>query len=209
MRAWERQDGETTKAFEAFAIYRDLGPDRSLDEAYHRYRGDKEAAKRRRAPRYFQVWSSKHRWVERCRLFDAHLEELALAKLEEEWIRRRNEVRETEWSISTQLLERLQAMLEHPITEELHEEDEATGVEVTIIKPARWSYNTVRLVAESISKLQRLATGQATNRSELSGPDGGPIHIREEELDLSDLTDDELATIEEILARARSRGGEG
>jgi len=204
MRVWERQEGESAKAYEAFAAYRDLGPDRSLPAAYRQRYGKKPAAGG--VPGYFLAWSSAHRWVERCRLYDAHLEEQALAELEGEWIQRRNRVRDTEWSISERLMERLEGMLEHPLTEEVVEEDDEDGLRVTTIKPSRWTLNTARLIAESISKLQRLATGQATSRNELTGPDGGPISIQQEEtLDLSDLTDDELATIEEILARARSR----
>jgi hypothetical protein len=46
---------------------------------------------------------------------------------------------------------------------------------------------------------------QENFRHEHSGPDGGPIQTEEKAEDLSHLTDDELAQLDTILAKARER----
>jgi hypothetical protein len=67
---WERQPGESDRAFAAFAAYRDLGARRSLNEVcrqlYPTQTGRKRAATGR-----VQHWSRAHRWVERARAWDA------------------------------------------------------------------------------------------------------------------------------------------
>jgi len=53
---WEQQDGETSKAFRAFAIYRDMGPDRSQR---------KVAAELGIRTNTTDRWATKYHWVER------------------------------------------------------------------------------------------------------------------------------------------------
>ncbi|MGH8965906.1 MAG: hypothetical protein ACRDXB_11340 [Actinomycetes bacterium] len=60
---WERRDGETTPAFEAFRTYRDLGAGRSI-------RTVREALGK--SSQLLERWSSTHDWVARVRAFDAH-----------------------------------------------------------------------------------------------------------------------------------------
>lgn len=59
---WERQEGETSKAYHAFSVYRDLGHERSVVKVA------KELGKSRRV---IEVWCLKHRWVERCSAWDS------------------------------------------------------------------------------------------------------------------------------------------
>lgn len=58
---WERQPEETVKAFEAFVIYRDLGPERSITKVTQTLNKSRPL---------IGEWSSKYRWVERCAAFD-------------------------------------------------------------------------------------------------------------------------------------------
>jgi hypothetical protein len=61
---WERQRGETPKGYQAFSVYRDLGPKRSL----------KAAAKALgKCVRLLQGWSTKHHWQERALSFDEYV----------------------------------------------------------------------------------------------------------------------------------------
>lgn len=59
---WERQEGETAKAFEAFCVYRDLGIQRSIAKT------GKSLGK---TCAHLEAWSSKYNWVERATQWDA------------------------------------------------------------------------------------------------------------------------------------------
>lgn len=58
---WERQPGETAKAFKAFCVYRDLGPDRSIAKA---------GAALGQLPGGLEDWCSKNEWVKRSMAWD-------------------------------------------------------------------------------------------------------------------------------------------
>lgn len=73
---WEQQEGETSKAFEAFCVYRDLGPSRSVAKACRMLGKSKGTLER---------WTTKYQWTQRATAWDAevarvktqaHLEEL-------------------------------------------------------------------------------------------------------------------------------------
>jgi hypothetical protein len=62
---WERQDDESAPAFEAFALYRDQGRDRSV-RAVGRSLGKSGAL--------IERWSSEKDWVRRAAAYDRHLD---------------------------------------------------------------------------------------------------------------------------------------
>jgi hypothetical protein len=64
---WERQEGESARAFEGFATYRDLGPARSL-AAVGQALGKTKAA--------CEPWSSRWGWVERAAAWDDEADRL-------------------------------------------------------------------------------------------------------------------------------------
>ncbi len=67
---WDRQEGETSLAYEWFCRYRDMGADRSHA---------KLVQKHGKAPNYArttQAWSRKNSWVERAEAYDAHIESI-------------------------------------------------------------------------------------------------------------------------------------
>lgn len=70
---WERQDGETSRSFEAFTTYRDLGPTRSLRQAAGIYYGAESTPKPHRI-RQFKEWSRQNMWVARAEAYDAEQE---------------------------------------------------------------------------------------------------------------------------------------
>lgn len=81
LKSYDRQDGETIKAYAAFCIYRDLGTQRSIRETVKRYySGDSPAN-----IRHLERWSSKYQWIYRCKDYDRD-EEI----LERERVRSRN-----------------------------------------------------------------------------------------------------------------------
>lgn len=58
---WERRENETSKAYEAFCVYRDMGPDRSMRATAERL-GKSQGL--------MEGWSAKHEWVNRASLWD-------------------------------------------------------------------------------------------------------------------------------------------
>ncbi len=65
---WEKQKGESTQAFEAFGLYRDMGESRSLSKVGHQLNKSKALMGR---------WSTKWQWVNRALAWDAELDRVA------------------------------------------------------------------------------------------------------------------------------------
>jgi len=65
---WERQPGETNKAYYAFTLYRDMGYKRSLVKVGQKYGGN------RNIRALMERWSSQYNWVERVTAYDDYLE---------------------------------------------------------------------------------------------------------------------------------------
>lgn len=70
-RPWDRLEDETPRAYAAFCVFRDLGPDRKICEAVRIH----YAGKRCRA--IVDEWAHAHGWDERVRAYDAHCQRLA------------------------------------------------------------------------------------------------------------------------------------
>jgi hypothetical protein len=66
---YERQPGESTKAYAAFCIYRDLGPNRGLREACRQFYGEGRANLAQ-----LDTWSSRWNWVSRAKAWDDELD---------------------------------------------------------------------------------------------------------------------------------------
>lgn len=72
---WERQKGETRKAYEAFSLYRDGGPTRSYQSVANMLSKSLAVIKR---------WGSRWNWVERSRLYQDHLDSINRFEQEQE-----------------------------------------------------------------------------------------------------------------------------
>jgi hypothetical protein len=75
---WEQQPGESAIAFVAFAIFRDLGAHRSLDEAsrlYHRKPGQEpdrpQTGTKKRKSGQVRLWYKSWNWRARAEAYDA------------------------------------------------------------------------------------------------------------------------------------------
>lgn len=146
---WERQPGESLRAYEAARVYFELGPSRSLAAV---------AQKCKKSVSLVARWSSRWSWRERAAGYDQHMAMVemnarrqALAQEAEEWARRQTELRDQEWEASRALLERAREMLAFPLTTVV-ENDGAT-----IVQPARWSFKDVAAFLDLASKLGRRA----------------------------------------------------
>jgi hypothetical protein len=81
---WERRPDESTKAYEGFAIYRDLGTRRSIEAAWKLYiKQDKKTAG------YFGQWAADFDWVARAAAYDDYIDREARKKLDRDAIRRK------------------------------------------------------------------------------------------------------------------------
>jgi hypothetical protein len=153
---WEQQPRESSRAFGAFSVYRDLGPRRSLRAAAAAFYERSAAALERQVDK----WSRAFRWVERANAWDRHLD--AEACQAQEQARREmaeRHVREAR-ALQAKALERLRALR----PEELEPAD------------------LLRYIVEA-AKLERLALGEpdTLQRHEVTGPGGGALRFSLEE----------------------------
>lgn len=95
---WERQEGESAKAYEAFMVYLKLGDERSQQAV------GKELAKSRQL---ISRWSATYRWVERAAAYDADIQRKAHAAA----VRKQKKMAERHISIALQLQEKALAAL--------------------------------------------------------------------------------------------------
>jgi len=70
----ERLANESARAYQAFCIYRDLGPSRSIDQAWRSRRSSSKGGSARR-PGHWAAWSQKYKWVERAEAYDDSIDE--------------------------------------------------------------------------------------------------------------------------------------
>jgi hypothetical protein len=77
--SWERLAGESSLAYAAFCVYRDLGAERNVRRAVDA--AEKDEGKRERRYRVWRNWSTQFRWRERSADYDKYLEKLKQAEL--------------------------------------------------------------------------------------------------------------------------------
>ena len=97
---WERQPGESAQAYEAFAIYRDMGSNRSLRVV---------AEKLSKSYTLIGRWSREKKWGERCRAYDNHLDD----KARQEALQKYKKMRTRHIGIALQLQEKALAELKN------------------------------------------------------------------------------------------------
>jgi hypothetical protein len=143
IRFFERQPGETPKAWEAFKIYRDLGGHRSLAKTSELYYGSTANLAQ------IGVWSRKNAWVDRVTAYDDYHEMIrreAIEKYERshgtDLAKREARTQEELLEVKEILLPKMKSMARWPL-EKRRVEHDAEGNEVTHIYPAKWSFHTL------------------------------------------------------------------
>ena len=77
--SWERLTGETSAAFAAFCVFRDLGFERTIRLAVENYEKDK--AKQKGKYNVWRNWAAEYRWRERTADYDRYIENLKLGEV--------------------------------------------------------------------------------------------------------------------------------
>jgi hypothetical protein len=146
---WGRQHGESDKAFEAFAIYRDLGPTRSTQEV--------AIAVAKSAP-FIRRWSAKWSWVARASAWDDEADRLRRERDLVERQESRRKMLDTHarggaalHEIGSNVLDRFD--LSNPETAEVARE---RIEKLSLVEAAR--------LTEAGAKMERLARGDASGR---------------------------------------------
>jgi hypothetical protein len=159
MRIFDREPEESTKAFEAWTIYRDLGAQRSLQKTAELYYGSRSNV------RQLQRWSSRFNWVERARASDVEREMLRRSAVEEYLTSQAEDHAEREGRIAEILLtvreeaaRQALSMVRWPLSEQRIVQEDEDGNEITVIvTPSKWSKNSAigmtRLAAGAVSGL--------------------------------------------------------
>lgn len=162
-RPWERLEAESSKSFAAFCIYRDIGPERSISEAYRQWVDDST----KKAPqRFFTLWASEFRWRERAQAYDDHCERLKLKERDaaiQDAARRHVKQLRNFGAIFNKF--------EQILMRKLESNPDLKGVRLTDLMNA-----AVRgaSIVPRLQEAEMVALGKP-NRVEVTGKDGGPI----------------------------------
>jgi hypothetical protein len=155
--AWDRQPGESSKAYSHFCLYRDMGQGRSLRKLAGDAKCVSKIAQLRR-------WSSRWRWVERCQSYDDHLllqDRLRMEKERKDMVVRHGRIAVLGQNLVVKGIEKLLADVEQG-KRDLSASDASRLLDVAV-------------------KIERLSRGEPTEISELGGSDDHPIKISVEE----------------------------
>ena len=157
--SFEQQPKESCKAFTAFALYLSMGAERSTAAV---------ASKLAKSEQLIRRWSARWRWTERVAAHASHLatvereatEAMARGK-SAEWLTRQQQIRECEWEMHEKCIEAARRGLKAFMERE--------KVYANLSDIAR--------ILEVASRLGRLASGMPTDKTEVTGEDGGPLRI--------------------------------
>ena len=144
---WERQPGETSKAYAAFCRYRKLPPERrSL--ALVASKGRKRGKTGEKPKTSIEELSAQHDWVARAAAYDDHLDSMVRAKLEKQ----RLDMAERQADVARAMLDKARERI--------------ASIPITLLGPqdvARW--------VDVATKTERLALGEPTDnvREEVHG----------------------------------------
>ncbi len=156
---FEQLPKESAKAFAAFSEYLNLGPERSLASV---------ARKLSKSGQLLKRWSARYDWPARVQAQAAHLARIEREAIEAvargksaEWLARQERVRDREWALHEKAIAAAEKALDAFMAKET--------VYANLADISR--------ILEVASRLGRLASGMATDRTEITGLDGGPIEI--------------------------------
>ena len=177
---WDRIPGETPREYQKFCAYRDMN---SSDIPIRKRSLQRLAKELGLSLDHLKKLSAKNDWVSRAAAYDEYLDELAREQNEAEIIKMRKNHALLASQMITKAAKRLLTMPEEEIT----------------------AADLVRLVDVGV-KIERLSRGESTENKQISGETTlkhtGAVTVKAtNELNLSDLSDEELAQLEGLLEK--------
>jgi hypothetical protein len=205
---WDRQPGESQRAYEAFKIFRGTDVQTGI-------RVMTEVARLLGCslPNIHR-WSRTHNWIDRAAAFDTWREHrevearelasrMAIKRVAERWADHRIQFLERYMRSHMKMLERVEQMLEYPIYEVRDEEEvypDGRACKVTVVNPARWRARDMALITKNLILSMREVMDM------MEGPVAAARAASDEDMD----PDEASAAIRAILdARARKAGVPG
>lgn len=147
---WERQPSESETHYGRFALYRDMGRERSLKQLGETLRS---SGARVSQPWLYQI-SSRHRWDERTRAWDNEQDRLLLALT----ARKRRDMAERHARLASGMIGKALAALAQLVPADLAARDLIRMIEVA-------------------TRLEREALGEPGQTIAVTGRDGGPVMV--------------------------------
>jgi len=170
---WERQEGETAQAFQAFAAYRDMGAERSLAKVAQKVGKSKPLMER---------WSRRWQWVIRAEAWDDEMDRQVRRELEKGI----TGMRKTHADIAHAMLVKALRALQAIPAEEMTPRDISTMVDV----------------AAKLERLSRGEVTERTEGKQTIAGKVQTESVRKlEAVDLDKLTDEELEQLYETVAK--------
>ena len=151
---WDRQPGESSKAYRHFCLYRDAGKERSLRKLA-------AVANTTSNLRQLQHWSSRWRGVDRCTDYDDYMYDQMRLQCERERLdmhKRHAKMGMLAQTLAVRKLEKVVNKIEQD-QENLSPTDAARILDIGV-------------------KVERQARGESTESHELSGPGGGALELK-------------------------------
>ena len=161
---WERRESESTKAYEAFCTYRDMGRERSLS---------KVAAKLQKSETLMGRWSGEHKWVDRAAKWDDEQDRIERETAQREQAKAIKEMRKRHADLGNAMLIKAARALQKIPDDEIKPGDISRMVDVAS-KLERISRGDVGEVVEERDG------GQATPAVTFYMPDNGRDNQEEE-----------------------------
>lgn len=147
---WERQDGESQLHYSRFALYRDMGPERTLKQLHENLKATGATIT---LAWLYQI-SSLYRWDDRIRAWDAEQDRLLLALT----AKKRRDMAERHARLAMAMM------------------GKATQALSAVDPKAMTATELVKMV-EAAARIERIALGQPEATIGVSAPDGGPVGV--------------------------------
>ena len=190
---FDRMDGESTQAYAAFRVYRDM----PMGERSHKAVVERMG----RDPKFrrsVESWSSEWKWAPRVAKWDAWLEIKSREHAERRmpmWEIRRQQSLDANMLLAVRLRNRLEEMISHPLTKTQTKESADGKTIWHVTEAARWNWNAVFQGVKMIAELEAATIAE------------GLLEADDEDFDIESATPEELKAFIQRHRRRRGIGG--